>query len=169
MESFSIMALADEVSIMRKKEYRYINGSSNVPYKDFELELKKMSNVRKDGYIWLLDGYLEIIGYNFNGFFQGIELKGCLSYLNGGIDLCFEFIKIINNKITPLKIYILNQEVEIESSNQLCEFTKHMYNDKITIFQKQYGNVQLKVTCGEFYKEMKKRSKWYYKMLHHNK
>ena len=44
-----------------------------MPYKDFELELKKMSNVRKDGYKWLLDGYMEIIGYNLNGFFKELS------------------------------------------------------------------------------------------------
>ncbi len=46
---------------------------------------------------------------------------------------------------------------------------RSMYNDKITIFQKQYGHVQFKVTCDEFYKEIKKRNKWYYKILHSNK
>ncbi len=78
-------------------------------------------------------------------------------------------INSISKKIVPLKIYILNQEVKAENAKQLNKFIRSMYNDKITIFQKQYGHVQFKVTCDEFYKEIKKRNKWYYKILHSNK
>ncbi len=169
MESFNIMALADEVYIIRKNQYRYINGTSNIHYKNFKLELDQLSNITRDDFKWVLDNCIEILGYHSNGFFQGIELRGCFAYLDESIDLCFKLIDIISKKIVPLKIYILNQEVKAENSKQLREFIRNMYNDKITIFQKQYGHVQFKVTCGEFYKEIKKRNKWYYKILHSNK
>lgn len=166
VESFNIMALAEEVSIVRKKEYRFINGSSNVYYKNFELELEKLTN--KKDYFWILDECIEIIGYHSNGFFQGMELRGCFSYLDKGIDSCFELIETISKKIIPLKVYILNQKVKVENAKQLDEWIRQLYNEKITIFQKYYGNIQFKVTCSEFYKEIKKRSKWYYKILHQN-
>ncbi len=134
MESFNIMALADEVYIIRKNQYRYINGNSNILYKNFKLD--QLSNITRNDFKWVLDNCIEIIGYHSNGFFQGIELRGCFAYLDEGIDLCFQLINSISKKIVPLKIYILNQEVKAENAKQLDEFIRSMYNDKITIFQK---------------------------------
>lgn len=170
MESFSIIALPDGVDIIRDKEYRHLKGNSNIFFKDFELELGKLENIVRRGECgWVLDDCIEIIVYNSNGFFQGIELKGCLSYLDDGVDLGYDFIEIIRKKIVSLKIYIFNREVEVGNSKQLCKLIKEMYSDKIAIFQKQYNDVKLKATCGEFYREMKNRKKWYYKLLHNKK
>lgn len=158
VESFNIMALVEQASIVREKEYYFINGSSIVPYKNFELELEKLAN--KKDYFWILDECIEIIGYHSNEFFQGMEIRGCFSYLDKGIDLCFELIDTISKKVIPLKVYILNQEVEVENAGQLDEWIRLLYKDKITVFQKYYGNIQFKVTCSEFYKGIKKRNKW---------
>ena len=68
-------------------------------------------------------------------------------------------------KIKKLNIFVLNQEVKVENFNALYEVVCFMYSEKIRIFKKQYGNIELKVTSGNFYDEIRKRKRWYYKIF----
>ena len=80
---------------------------------------------------------------SFKWIFSRNRIKRLFCIFDESIDLCFKLIDIISKKIVPLKIYILNQEVKAENSKQLREFIRNMYNDKITIFQKQYGQCSI--------------------------
>lgn len=55
--------------------------------------------------------------------------------------------------------------IKIENENDLYETICYMYSEKIKIFKKQYGDVKLKVTSGNFYREIRWRKKWYYKIF----
>jgi len=164
MESYNIMALSREVDIVRDNEYWHSMGASNILSKEVERRLQKTGLVSCGKDEWILDDCIEIKEYCYEEFFQGFEMKGCLSYFEQGVELCYNFIKLFDEDI-PLKIVIFNQEVKVENAQQLFALTKEMYKDKFTIFQKQYNNVHLKATSGKFYEIMRKRSKWYYKLL----
>ena len=67
--------------------------------------------------------------------------------------------------IVPLNIFVLNELINIENENDLYETICYMYSEKINIFKKQYGDIELKVTSGNFYQEIRRRKKWYYKIF----
>lgn len=166
MESYSITLLPSNVNIVRKSDYWHIEGCSGLPIRDFELALDKIGAERTGDAIWIINNCIELMQFSNNDFFQGLEVKGCLSYLEGGIDLCYDLIKLLNDNILKTNVFVLNQMVEIENAQDLYNIVKSMYKDKITIFNRQYDNIELKVTCGEFYKEIEKKRKWYYKIFH---
>lgn len=166
MESYSITLLPSDVNIIRKNDYWYLEGCSELLIQDFELLFNKIGAERRGDVIWVMNNCIELIQFSNNKFFQGLEVRGCLSYLEEGIGLCYDLIKFLNDNILKMNIYILNQKVEIETAQDLYNIINNMYKDKITIFNRQYGNIELKITSGEFYKEIKKRRKWYYKIFH---
>lgn len=51
-------------------------------------------------------------------------------------------------KIKKLNIFVLNQEIRVENFNELYEVIYFIYSEKIKIFKKQYGNIELKVKQG---------------------
>lgn len=166
MESYSITVLAKQVSIEYEKSYQKLAGSSL--YKVLNVE-KKM---RDEGiqYIqsgkWIYNDCLELFIYQQNGKFQGIEIKGCLSWLNEGVKDCFNLVNTFQKWYGEFDIYILGQKVLCTSEEVLCQYVYNAYTEKIELFNRQYGNIKLKATCGKFYKEMDKQSKWYYKLFH---
>lgn len=168
MESFSIIALPYQVNIVKEEEYWYLKGSSEILSKEFESQLKSIGAIKYNSNDdeWILDDCIEMKEYKYNDFFQGLEIKGCLSYLRQGAELCYELLKKLDDKIVPLKVFILHEKVEFKDSEELYFHLNEKYNDKIRIFQKQYNSIELKVTCGNFYKEIEKRKKWYYKIFH---
>lgn len=167
IESFNIMALPEEVNIVRDKEYWYLDGSSHLLVKNIERELDKIGAIKSGNGEWILEDCLEIKEYREEAFFQGFEVRGCLSCMQYGVNLFYEFFEVFNKSIVPLKVYIFNKEIIIEDAQQLYILIKTLYNEKISIFQKQYGDIEIKVTCSNFYNEVKKRKKWYYKLLHY--
>lgn len=168
LESYNILLLSENVSSIREKEYWKLCGASDISVNIIHEELDKLCS-RKDQYPdYVLDGCIEIRMYEDKMLFQGLELKGCLSYLKGGAEECYQLYKLLNNKVA-LNIFILNEKIEINNSNDLYDTLCSMYSEKLKIFRKQYENIELKATCGDFYKEIKRRRRWYNKLLYHMK
>ena len=165
MESYNIMLLANSVSIVKNHEYCEIRCHSNLP----KFKIKKLlvelcdCGINENEYI-----YREIVDvkvYFENNYFQGIEMRGCLSCVQEGIERCYELYNYIK-MIIPLNFYVLNQMVDIKNEGQLYDTICNYYSEKINLFQKQYGDEELIASTRTFYKILKKRKRWYYKIIH---
>jgi len=86
-----------------------------------------------------------------NNIFQGIEIKGCLSYFEKGIEMCFDLYQKINNCI-PVYIVISNRQEQIKERKDFLECMYSEYKEKLEFFQKQYGERELYLSIREFYK-----------------
>lgn len=164
LESYNIMILPKNVSIIRDNEYWRLCGTSEVRLNVIEDNMMKICRRTGKNAEYVLNKCLDIKLYEDKLFFQGFEIRGCLSYLKGGIEECYNFYEFWKDKI-PLNIFVLNQLVKVESVNDLYEVICYMYSEKIKIFKNQYGDIELKVTSGNFYHKIKKRNKWYYKIF----
>ena len=165
MENIDIMALTKETNICRKNEYWFLEGVGNLPLSRIEEyfrthKIKKVNN--KD---WVLNKCIEIRVYSEGLHFQGFEFKICISYLKKGINICYDFLQMFNKDITGLDIYILNKKIKAENSFELYDIINTMYEDKINMFKKQYGNVEIKTTSGNFYSKIRHYNKLYYKLF----
>ena len=166
MESFNIMLLSENVSIVKGKEYWSLGGKSHLLLEEIEEQLGKNGAMKSGNSEWILEDCLEIKEYTEGIFFQGMEVRGCLSCMQYGVNLCYHLLKVLCNEGIVLKVYIFNQEIQVEDAQQLYQTVKMMYRDKIQIFEKYYGKSEIKVTCSNFYHEVEKRNKWYYKLWH---
>ncbi len=79
---------------------------------------------------------------------------------------CWDFYEVWNRRV-PLKIYVLNQEIEVKNSEELYEVVSEKYKEKIEIFKKSYGDIEVKATGSEFRKIINKQNNWLYRLLHH--
>lgn len=169
IESFNITVLPHQVSIVSEGGYWRLEGTSTLDLKKVDEKLKILGAVKCKCNDWVIDDCIEIREYTCKGYFQGLELRGCLSNIKSGTELCCRLIETMDKEIIPLNVFVLNKKINFKNSEELYEVLQDMYGNKITIFNKQYGNIQLKVTCREFYKEIKKRKKWYYKIFYNLK
>ncbi|MBQ4068119.1 MAG: hypothetical protein IJC76_02595 [Lachnospiraceae bacterium] len=165
LESFHIVAVPDEVDITRDKEYWSLCGNSNVHLKNIENELGNIGALKGEEGYWIIENCIEMRLYECNEFFQGIEIRGCISCIREGSEICYNTIKMICDKVVVLKVFINNKEVELINFKSFYDVLLENYKTKIDLFNKQYDNVQLKVTSSDFYKEIRKRKKWYYKFF----
>lgn len=165
MDNFNITLLYDKVTILQEGQCWKLKGFSEYDIGRIYDYMNVMCNKEKNNN-WTYDNCINIYLYDFAGFFQGFELVGCLSYLEGGVEDCYEFYELWKSKI-PLKIYILNQAVEVKNSKELYKIVEEKYQEKMEIFKKRYGNIEIKATSTDFQKQMKKRKNWLYKFLHH--
>lgn len=165
IESFNIMILPKNVNIIRDGEYWRLCGTTEIAIESVENELKEMYNIRrKKREEYVMDECIDVKLYENEQCFQGFELRGCLSYLRGGIEVCYNFYEYWKDKI-PMKVCILNQVVQVIDVSELYQTLCNMYSQKIKIFKKQYGDIELKTTSGSFYIEIKKRKRWYYRLF----
>lgn len=164
MESYNVMILPVNINIIKDKEYWKLCGNTEMNISAIEHELAKLCINSGKNNEYILNQCVDIKVYKENMQFQGFELRGCLSYLKGGVETCYDFYSFWKD-IVPLNIFILNQMVKVENANDLYEVVCSMYSEKIKIFKKQYGDIELKVTSGNFYHEIKKRKRWYYKVF----
>ena len=165
MESYSIMIVPKEVSLVCEEGYQKIIGRSEIDIVDVEEKLKsKVGQFVMNGR-FIYDECLELFLYQQEGKLQALELKGCLSWLKEGVKNSFQLISYLQDEYGELDTYVLNKKIEYEKESELHQEICIAYNDKIAIFEKQYGNIELKATCGNFYKEVVKHTKWYYKIL----
>lgn len=165
MESFNIMILPCNINIVRNKEYWGLSGTTEIKVDFVTAEIRKMRNIKKKKGGYVIERCIEVKLYEKDNCFQGFELRGCLSYLKGGIDICYNFYNYWEARI-PMKLYIHNQEVEVHSSTELYKVISNMYFEKINIFAKQYGSIEMKVTCGDFYRKIKRKI-WLHKVNSH--
>lgn len=166
MESYSMTILAKGVSIEYEDSCQKLIGCSVVDVWNVEEKLRNIGMQYIQGAKWLLDNYLEVYIYQQNRKFQGIEIKGCISCMEGGVKDSFQIVKKCKEWYGEFEIYILGQKVRCDGEEQLKQCLQEAYETKICQFNKQYNNMKLKVSCGDFYKEMKKRTKWHYKLFH---
>lgn len=164
MESYNIMILPKQISIIRDNEYWRLSGETKIYLNAIEEGLTKLCDKGGNNGEYLFSKCIDVKLYKDKMFFRGFELRGCLSYLSGGIEACYDFYRFWSD-IIPLDIYIFNEKVEVESANDLYESICCKYSKKIEIFKKQYGDIELRVTSGNFYHEIKKQNKWYYKIF----
>ncbi|MDY4077768.1 MAG: hypothetical protein SOY42_03115 [Clostridium sp.] len=164
MESFNIMMLPENISISRNNDYWKLCGKTEIKLDVIEDDLVNMCIVTDKNNEYIFKQCIDIKVYETNKLFQGFEFRGCLSCLEEGVKACYDFYECWKEKI-PLKIYVLNEEIKAKNCNDLYEVICYMYSEKIKIFKRQYGNIELKVTSGNFYNEIKKRKRWYYKIF----
>lgn len=165
MEGYSILLTAREVQIIHRGSCWRLEGKSNYYSNDLNKILKEMNMDNTDDEEWVFDRCLELRIHSKDNYLQGIEMRGCLSHLEEGIRSCYEIIKQIDKKVVPVDIYILNERVKIASFTELYQVICEGYKDKIDIFKERYKDIKLKVTCKEFYKEVEKRNRWYYRVF----
>ena len=163
MESYNIMLLPKNINIKREDAYWKLCGTTDILLNAIEDDLEKLCIKVNKNKEYVFAQCIDVKLHGDKIFFQGFELRGCLSYL-AGVEACYNFYEFWKNKI-PLNIFILNQIVNVESSNDLYETICYMYSEKIKLFNKQYGDIELKVTSGNFYREIKKRKRWYNKLF----
>lgn len=166
MESFSVLAISKDVENIKENGIWGLRGRSVIAISNIDIQLERMGAVLISKRRWLFDNCIEITEYEDGGFFQGIEFKGCLSWLNEGVEIVFKFLQSLLEILSDLDVFVLGQKAQAKTSKELYAVLVERYKDKITIFERQYGKIQLKATCGAFYKEMEKREKWYYKLFH---
>ena len=165
MESYQITVLVKGVLIEYEDSYQKLIGSSEIDVSDVREKLRNIGAKRIQDIKWIFDDYLELYIYERNGKFQGIEIKGCISWIREGVKDSFQIINICKEWYGELDIYVLGEKIGCHSEEELGEFVQKVYEDKINFFNRQYNDIKLKVTCGNFYKEMERRSRWYYKLL----
>lgn len=164
MESFQIIVLPEGVEIYRENGYWYLNGSSNIRMKEFEKKLKQVGAVNDKNMDWIYDDCIEIRVEEENGSFQGLEIRGCFSWIRAGVDACFQLMQDLKKEI-PFEIFIMYQKVEGKNAEELYRILTERYQKKIENFYRQFPHMELKVTCSEFYKEIDRQNRWYYKIL----
>lgn len=161
IESYNILILFQDVDIITNNGSWKLLGKSKYYISEITDILKSMQLENTYNNEWVYDKSIEIKIYEEDNYIQGVEIRGCFSYLEEGIVNCYIIIENINEVINQLSIYILNEKVWIENKDDLYNCICTKYKEKIEIFKKQYNNIKLKVTCGEFYYEIYKKKKWY--------
>ena len=164
IESYSTLVLFQNVTTMTNNGNWKIVGKSKYYTNKLTDILKSMQMENTYDNDWIYDKSIEIKIYEEDNCIQGIEIRGCFSYLEEGIENCYTIIKNIKKVINQLNIYILNEKVCIENKYELESLICEKYKGKIEIFKKQYNNIRLKVTCGEFYYEIYENRKWHRKL-----
>lgn len=169
MESYNVTALAKGVSYEFEDSYQKLIGSSEIDIFEVKDKLRSIGiQFIQDGR-WIFEDYLELYIYEKNGKFQGMEIKGCISWIKEGVQDSFQIINKCKDWFGELEIYILGEKVPCHSEEEFDKYVQERYKNKIDLFNRQYNNIKLKVTCGNFYKEMNKRNRWYYKLFHRSK
>ena len=120
MESYNIMILPENVNIVREKEYWKLCGTTEIFVSVIENELKKLCINSSKNNEYILNQCVDIKMYKDKMLFQGFELGGCFSYLEGGVKICYEFYEFWKD-IVPLNIFVLNELINIENENDLYE------------------------------------------------
>lgn len=165
MDNFNITLLYDNVTVVRERGFWKLEGFSNYMLKEVHDYLIMMCDTNKNGH-HIYDECIDVRIHESRGWFQGFELVGCLSFLKGGVKDCWDFYEVWNRRV-PLKIYVLNQEIEVKNSEELYEVVSEKYKEKIEIFKKSYGDIEVKATGSEFRKIINKQNNWLYRLLHH--
>ena len=169
MESYSITVLVKGVSIEYEDSYQKLIGSSEIDIWDTKEKLSSIGIQYIQDVKWIFDDYLEMYIYEKNEKLQGIEIKGCISWIKEGVKDCFQIVNRFKEWYGELEIYILGKKVWCHSEEELDKYVQEVYKNKIELFNRQYNDIKLKVTCGNFYKEIDIRNKWYYKLFHRSK
>lgn len=165
MDNFNITLLYDNVTVVREKEYWKLKGFSDHNIGEIYDYLITICDKDKNDH-WIYDNCIDVRLYNSCGWFQGFELVGCLSFLKGGVEECYNFYELWNRRM-PLKIYVLDQEIEVKNFKELYQIVSEKNKDKIEIFKKSYGDIEVKATGSNFRKIINKQNNWLYKLFHH--
>lgn len=165
MESYNVTILPENVSIIRDNEYWILCGASDINIDIIHDRLARLCGRNNQCHEYVFNECIDVKVYEDNMQFQGLELRGCLSYLKGGSEECYNFYKLLGSEL-DLNIFIMNKKINIKNSDDLYNAICIMYSEKIEIFRKQYGNIELKMTSGGFYQEMKRRRRWYNKIFY---
>lgn len=165
MESYNIMLLPYNVQINRCQEYWTLCGSSDLPVSAINQIMDNLckGNTNEEEYIF--GDIIDVKLYSENDYFQGVEIRGCLSCIEEGVKKSYELYQFLNQMI-PLDFYVLNQKVNVDNEKELYDRICWSYSEKIEWFRKQYGDKKILVTSGNFYNEIKKRRRWYYRIFH---
>lgn len=165
MESYNIMLLAHNVSIVKKHEYWGLSNYSDMSENTIKKAINQLCNCGMKENEYVFRDIIDVKVYCENNYFQGIETRGCISCLEEGIKRFYELYYKMN-EIIPIHVYVLDQRIDIHNENELYDTICNLYSDKINLFKRQYGDEELIVSSGGFYNEINKRKKWYYKIFH---
>ena len=164
MESYNLLFLHENSRIVYKQqEYVwYVSGISDLPVSQIQgLLTETCSQVTEDK--WVFDECIDILIYHEDGWFQGLELRGCLAYFDKGIEHCYACYQRWSETI-PLQIYIMNQPVQVADCGEFHDLVAEAYGEKIEWFRRVYGDIEWKVSSGGFYREHRKRQSLWYRL-----
>lgn len=169
MESYSITILAKEVMLSKCNGFQKLTGCTDVDLNKIRSILEVVGVELKTENLFVYDECLELFLYEQDNKFQGIEVKGCISWMEEGIKSAY---KLLNNFMIlygDCDIYVLGKKINFVSSDELYGLINVEYNDKIGVFNKQYNNMKLKVTCSKFYSNKKYKKRFINRIFHSEK
>lgn len=165
MESYYLAFIHKNSRIVQEKEMWKLSGTSNLPVSQIQTLLAETCRQITENE-WLFDECIDILLHHEDGWFQGMELRGCLAYFNKGIEQCYTCYQRWSRTI-PLQIFVLNQPVQVTNCEELRDWVSEAYGKKIKWFQQQYGDIEWKVRSSSFYREVKKRQGLWYRLSKH--
>lgn len=80
MDDFKMTLLSDQVTVVREGEYWKLEGHSNCDVGSIHTSLNEICKMGKTD-SWTYDDCIIVWTYDHRGYFQGIHLTGCLSYI----------------------------------------------------------------------------------------
>ncbi len=157
-ESFFIHAKAINAQIDTNKFITLL--SSN----DYIVE----HNIRYNVPWYAINGILKLQFSLENASLQGFSLEGCFSWYDESLELIYQIVKLINDKLMPIEI---DQPVSMESKKLLdkerfLNTVRGFYEGKYKYFSDLFKGARFKsLPDKDFYNEYKRRKSPLFKIL----
>lgn len=166
MESYNLLFLHGNSRIVyEQQEYGKVwkvSGISDLPVSQMRSLLTETCRQDTEDE-WIFDECIDILIYHEDGWFQGLELRGCLAYFDKGIEQCYACYQRWNETI-PLQIYIMHQPVQVTDCSEFHDLVAEAYEEKIEWVRRQCGGIEWKVSSDGFYQELRKRQSLWYRL-----
>lgn len=160
MESYSIILVSNQVDFKIENSFWKLQGNSDIMITEIVRFLETLCKKTEGTFVY--NKIIDVFVIGENEFFQGLEIKGCLSCFNKGLEEIFDLYEKINIAF-PVNIVISNQKEKINEKKFFIERMYSEYEDKFDFFQKQYGKKELIVSIKDFYRYNKKRKLLWWK------
>lgn len=164
MESYNLLFLHENSRIVYNERNCWkISGTSGLPVSQVQNLLKETCKQITEEE-WRFDECIDLLIYEEDSWFQGLELRGCLAYFDKGVEQCYACYKRWSETI-PLQIYVMHQPVQVANCSEFHNMVAEAYAEKIEWFRRQYGDIEWKVTGDDaFYREVRRRQSLWYRL-----
>ena len=164
MESYNMLFLHENTRIVHEQQCDWkLSGTGNIPVSQIQgLLTETCRQIAEEE--WRFDECIDLLIFEEDGWFQGLELRGCLSYFDKGVEQCYACYELWSKTI-PLQIYLMHQPVQVADCKEFHNVVAEAYAEKIKWFQQQYGDIEWKVTSDDaFYREARRRQSLWYRL-----